>query len=218
MGNSGMATPPTSSLPTGHSGGPPIMGGPPEGIRKQVEEALQKEGDLLKNILRKGLRKYYPMRSASWIDDQADEAFQNLYLRALEVQGGYDPTRSVGPWLTGLALMVLKEASPARRKLAANASDLGEQGPQVLNSQPAKGLDDQLLRLEREERWNLMKQNMELLSPKDRDILRQLVLDEVDTAVVAKSLGITVDQVHMRKCRALKRLRQICLPGAENES
>lgn len=218
MGNSGMATPPTSSLPTGYSGGPPIEAALPEEVRKRVEMALQDEGDFLKNLLRKGLRKYNPMRSVSWIDDQATEAFQNLYLRALEVRGGYDPSRPVGPWLTGLALMVLKEANPVRRKSAANATDLGEQGQRVLQSAPKKDQEEQLLRLEREERWNLLLANMEKLSAGDRDILRQLVLDEVDTTVVAKNLGISVDQVHMRKCRALKRLRQICQPGAENES
>jgi DNA-directed RNA polymerase specialized sigma24 family protein len=44
----------------------------------------------------------------------------------------------------------------------------------------------------------------------DREVLRLVMLEERDTEEVARILRTTREQVHLRKCRALKRLRKLC--------
>ncbi len=210
MGESGVGTPQITHPQAGVACEPGN-----EDRRANVLAALAADGLFLKNFLRKGLRKMFSMRGQNWIEEQADEAFQNLSLRALEKLDGYDPGMPAGPWLTGIALRVLQEANPNRRKGATTVTDLGEQGQRVLDGAPEGNGEEPLEHLMRHENAEKLREMVALLPENDRDVLRLVVLEERATDEVARILNITKDQVHLRKCRALKRLRNHC---AENRS
>jgi RNA polymerase sigma-70 factor (ECF subfamily) len=183
--------------------------------RAQVEVALAAEANFLKNFLRKGLRKMLATRNFDTVNDLAEDAFQNLHLRALEVVDTYDPAKPAGAWLVGIAMKVLQEQNPKRRKSATSVSDLGSEGQQVLESAPQTGNENPLDRLERLENLALLGETMAKLSALDQEVLRLTLIEERATAKVAATLEITSDQVHMRKCRALKRLRALCATTPE---
>jgi len=210
MGESGVGTP-QSALPQGS----PARESGRDSSRDKVLAALTADAAFLKNFLRKGLRKMFSMRGQNWIEEQADEAFQNLTLRALEILDGFDPDKPAGPWLTGIALRVLQEANPNRRRGATTVTDLGEQGQRVLDGAPEGDQEEPLERLMRLENADQLRDLVARLPENDREVLRLVVLEERATEEVARMLGTTRDQVHLRKCRALKRLRKQC---AESES
>lgn len=178
--------------------------------RELVLATLEAEGAFLKNFLRKGLRKMFSTKPIAWIEEQAEEAFQNLHLRALEVVSGFDPTKPAGPWLTGIALRVLQETNPNRRKTATLVTDLGDQGQRVLDGTPEAVREEPLERLGRLEDAAQLRSLMAGLVEGDREVLRLVMLEERDTEEVARILRTTREQVHLRKCRALKRLRKLC--------
>jgi RNA polymerase sigma-70 factor (ECF subfamily) len=183
--------------------------------RELVLATLEAEGAFLKNFLRKGLRKMLATRNFDTVNDLAEDAFQNLHLRALEVVETYDPAKPAGAWLVGIAMKVLQEQNPKRRKSATSVSDLGSEGQQVLESAPQTGNENPLDRLERLENLAQLGETMAKLSALDQEVLRLTLIEERDTAKVATILKITSDQVHMRKCRALKRLRALCATTPE---
>ena len=152
----------------------------------------------------------FSTKPIAWIEEQAEEAFQNLHLRALEVVGGFDPTKPAGPWLTGIALRVLQETNPNRRKTATLVTDLGDQGQRVLDGTPEAVREEPLERLGRLEDAAQLRSLMAGLVEGDREVLRLVMLEERDTEEVARILRTTREQVHLRKCRALKRLRKLC--------
>ncbi len=208
MGESGVGTPqsaqPQASLARARGS---------ESPKAMVLAALTADEVFLKNFLRKGLRKMFSSRGQHWIEDQAEEAFQNLSLRALEKVESFDPSKPAGPWLTGVALRVLQEANPNRRKTATSVTDLGEQGQRVLDGTPEGSREEPLERLMRLENSDQLRDQVGRLPENDREVLRLVVLEELSTDEVARMLGTTRDQVHLRKCRALKRLRKQCAEG-----
>ncbi|HUO82253.1 MAG TPA: sigma-70 family RNA polymerase sigma factor [Gammaproteobacteria bacterium] len=73
---------------------------------------------------------------------------------------------------------------------------------------PSTGLDP-LTALVSEERRNRVREALGELGGSDRELLRMLYHQEVETAEVASRLGITPATVRVRKHRALKRLGEL---------
>ncbi len=67
--------------------------------------------------------------------------------------------------------------------------------------------------LERTERQQLVRQGLEKLNAKDREIIRLVYFDELDSAQVAAMLDCTTNSVYVRLHRALKRLQVILEQG-----
>jgi RNA polymerase sigma-70 factor (ECF subfamily) len=57
-----------------------------------------------------------------------------------------------------------------------------------------------------DERRNAVREALDQLSPEDRDLLRKVYYEEVDSGVLAQSLGVTGGALRVRKHRVLGRL------------
>jgi RNA polymerase sigma-70 factor, ECF subfamily len=57
-----------------------------------------------------------------------------------------------------------------------------------------------------EERRNAVREALKQLSPEDRDLLRMMYYEEMDTGALAQSLGVTAGALRVRKHRVLARL------------
>lgn len=67
---------------------------------------------------------------------------------------------------------------------------------------------DVLARLVSEERSARVRTALRTLSPDDRDLLRALYFDQVDTGELAAKLGLSLGALRVRKHRALQRLAE----------
>jgi RNA polymerase sigma-70 factor, ECF subfamily len=78
---------------------------------------------------------------------------------------------------------------------------------QRLGSEDAQNRDPHpLTALIGDEQRNAVRDALERLSPEDRDLLRKMYYEEVDSRVLAQSLGVTAGALRVRKHRVLARL------------
>ncbi|MCY2937882.1 MAG: sigma-70 family RNA polymerase sigma factor [Planctomycetota bacterium] len=182
--------------------------------RAKVEAALEAEAGFFRNLLRKHLGKILRMRPPDSIDEAVSECFQTLHARALEALHTYNPARPAGPWLVGISLKLVQETYPGRRRAPTSASDLGDKGWQLLEAAPAQ-FDDPACRLIQNEQAVQVRQALERLPPDDRRLLQLMMYEQLKAPEIAILQGLPVDTIHMRKCRALKRMRDLLavVPG-----
>ena len=75
--------------------------------------------------------------------------------------------------------------------------------------------DDPACRLIQNEQAVQVRQALERLPPDDRRLLQLMMYEQLKAPEIAILQGLPVDTIHMRKCRALKRMRDLLagVPG-----
>lgn len=85
-------------------------------------------------------------------------------------------------------------------------------------SDPEGAHPDPLARLVSEERRTRVRAAMQTLSPDDRDLLRALYFEQVDTTELAARLGLAAGALRVRKHRAVQRLAAALGAGQTDET
>lgn len=147
-------------------------------------------------------REVWSMAYARWLDahiamDITQEAFLRLW-RQWEAGDTIDNPRA---WL----MRVARNLAEDYRKSA--FSRAGTQPPQQLNG-ILSGQPSPLEVMEREERFAQVRSILQELSESDRQLLTLRYAWDYETSRIAEILGIQESAVHMRLCRARKRLAE----------
>jgi len=132
---------------------------------------------------------------------EAEDLVQGTFLAAIEKRAGFDRSRKLAPWLTGI---LLKQASLARRARA-RALEADRLAP--------RSSEDPLDAAGARELSEALTAALARLSPSDRDVLIPLLLDGRRAVEIARELGRRPDTVHMSIHRGLARLRRL-LPAS----
>jgi RNA polymerase sigma-70 factor (ECF subfamily) len=132
--------------------------------------------------------------------------------QAYSAQASGSPNANAYPWLYRLALDCLIEAW---RKETRDCRDLRDELPWPDHSSVQLGLGlvhsgtSPSQAVAREELRQSMKRVLELLPPKDRELLRMRHEDDLSHAEAGQVLGITENAAAVRYMRALQRLREL---------
>lgn len=195
---------------------------PSEGKSQLIECIEQNVETLLKNITlyirRMGLETESEQRGISL------EILQETVVIALAHADRFTTTRQPLAWLLGIAVNVIKRkkvelAKHGRREILLGS--LVAQNPPLTSEEE---LLDQILSssftepepgqtLENEEGIEAI---LSLASPRDQQIVRLAVIEDLDGETLAQQLGISVGTARMRLSRALHRLRSALLKQQKN--
>jgi RNA polymerase sigma factor (sigma-70 family) len=141
--------------------------------------------------------------SRSWFGGagpEAEDAAQEILIRAFLKLGSYDPERELEPWLFSLARRYLSglarsEARRVRRESAAFSLDAG------IDADGEKGMI-------RDEELTRMKRAIGALAPRDRALI-ELVYDEgMSSGEVGLALGMAAGTVRWRLASIREELRK----------
>lgn len=195
---------------------------PSEGKSQLLEYIEQNVETLLKNITlyirRAGLEKE---RKQSGI---SIEILQETVVIALAHADRFTTTRQPLAWLLGIAANVIKRkkvelAKHSRREIllgclvAQNHSLTSEEEilDQILSGSLTEPEPGQVLENEEE-----IEAILSLVSPRDQQMVRLAVIEDLDGESLAQRLGISVGTARMRLSRALHRLRSALLEQQKN--
>ncbi len=145
------------------------------------------------------------------VDELAQELLNELFTEALAHSERYDSSRQPGAWLYGVALNVTrrKKAERIRHYKEVSFSTLQTQSESdenfferfasLMNDSPEQNV------VAEQQAQFLLSQ----VSEDDQQILRLVVIHELDTTKIAQMLGIKAPAVRQRLHRAINRLRTI---------
>jgi RNA polymerase sigma-70 factor (ECF subfamily) len=159
------------------------------------------QNELLKHALAI-LGRYLCSRPTMDRIDKAREAFQETYVRALQMRSNFDPTRGVRPWLHGILTHVLFETTRSlRRSPAQESADPAEWERLAVDLTPAatdvvpKCLD--------------VAGYLAKLLPEHREVVKLRFYDGLSHDEIAVRLGISPGNARVRLCRALNAVKAI---------
>ena len=200
-------------------GEPRPAGGPPD---RDFEEA----GDLLavqetlrgnRNAFAAVVERYSPLLYSLAFrmlghPDEAEEAVQEIFLRAFRGLAGFRLGRRFHPWLYTIALNYLRSRVRRRHRLRRTAPlEFSEELQAVTPDESAK---DPGLRAEREEGERLAQKVLERLSPTYRVVFVLRQIEGLSVRDAAEVLGIPEGTVKVRLHRArLELVRQLAISG-----
>jgi RNA polymerase sigma-70 factor (ECF subfamily) len=129
-------------------------------------------------------------------DHLAQEAVQEIFIRAWNAAPSYDPTRDLGPWLMTIARhasldLVRRELRPTRGG--------HEVETDVVVEEP--GIDQVWVS------WEIQ-EALGRLTPDEREIVRLSFFEDLTHVQVAERLGVPVGTVKSRSHRAHRRLAE----------
>ena len=162
-----------------------------DGLRADFEALYQRHG-----------REVWAMAYARWLNaDTAQDIMQEAFLRLWK------------QWLEGAAILnprawLIKVArNLAEDHAKSSFRRNGTQAPQTMNG--VKGRDVvPLEKMEREELFGQLRQELDQLAPADREILTLRYALDYDASAIAEFLDINPTAVHMRLSRARQRLAE----------
>jgi RNA polymerase sigma-70 factor (ECF subfamily) len=134
--------------------------------------------------------------SVTRADHLAQEAVQEIFIRAWNAAPSYDPTRDLGPWLMTIARhasldLVRRELRPTRGGHEAE-QDVVIEGPGIDQAWVAWEIQEALGRL----------------TDAEREIVRLSFFEDLTHAQVAERLGLPIGTVKSRSHRAHRRLAE----------
>jgi RNA polymerase sigma-70 factor (ECF subfamily) len=147
-------------------------------------------------------REVWALAYARWMDsDQAMDITQEAFLRLWKQWESGEEIQNPRAWLLRVARNLAEDyAKSAFRRN-------GTQPPEILNdvrsAQPMP-----IDKLEQEERFAVLREMLEELSPGDREILTLRYGLDYDANTIAERLGLAVTAIHMRLSRARQRLAE----------
>jgi len=125
-------------------------------------------------------------------DDLVQEVFARLCKDEFRLLRSYDPQRAgLSTWLTIVARSTARDATRRRRLASVPIEDAPEEAVAVAPIEPAEPL----------------KLPLELLSPRQREVLGLLYDREMDVAEAAKVLGVDAQTVRSMHHKAMVKLR-----------
>ena len=163
-------------------------------------------GDLLRIKLRARLH------NAQLVDDVRQEVFLRV-LTQLRRKGGIDKPESLGAFVHTVCNNVLLEQFRKEKRQppasAENADGDGPARPELVD----RGLSPEagLITRERKDRVRAM---VETLPPREREILKQVFLEERDRAEICRDLDVTPENLRVIIHRAKTRFRQAYVRAA----
>jgi RNA polymerase sigma-70 factor (ECF subfamily) len=130
-------------------------------------------------------------------DHLAQEAVQEIFIRAWNAAASYDPTRDLGPWLMTIARhasldLVRRELRPTRGGHEAETDVVVEE----------TGIDQVWLS------WEIQ-EALRRLSDEEREIVRLSFFEDLTHVQCAERLGLPLGTVKSRSHRAHRRLAQL---------
>jgi RNA polymerase sigma-70 factor (ECF subfamily) len=201
---------PTPSAPDESAGGGPAGTAVPEEGAADAARAGGSRPELPAETLRRFRDKdpealaavYDRYRRAVWsvaisvtrADHLAQEAVQEIFIRAWNAAPSYDPTRDLGPWLMTIARhasldLIRRELRPTRGGHEAE-TDVVVEEPGIDHAWTAWEIQEALRKLTDEE----------------RDIVRLSFFEDLTHGQVAERLGVPIGTVKSRSHRAHRRL------------
>ena len=200
-------------------GEPRPAGGPPD---REFEEA----GDLLavqetlrgnRNAFTAVVERYSPLlyslafRTLGY-PDEAEEAVQEIFLRAFRGLAGFRLGRRFHPWLYTIALNYLR--TRARRQHRQRRTAPLEFTEEIQAVTPDESAESPGLRLEREEGERLAQKALERLALPYREVFVLRQIEGLSVRDAAEALGIPEGTVKVRLHRArLELVRQLAISG-----
>jgi RNA polymerase sigma-70 factor (ECF subfamily) len=146
----------------------------------------------------------FRLRSSQEVEDLRQEVFLRV-LRSLREPGRLQQPERLGAYVNSVCNNVLLEYYRERGKAARQEDEL----PEVAATQP--GVEAELVSHERQRQVRTL---LEELSPKDRNILRSLYLEENDKDRVCREFGVDRDYLRVLLHRARNRFRKLLATAA----
>ncbi len=147
---------------------------------------------------------------------EAEDLFQNTWIRVAEKIGQYDPNRSFEAWLftlaRHLAIDYLRRVRPESLDEPIGDEDSGETGATRLRSKEPAAYE----RIASQERASRIGESLETLPVAQREVLTLRFEEEMKLEEIAEVLNVPLSTVKTRLRRALDRLRvtmEVRFPG-----
>ena len=175
--------------------------------RKLLEAVIETEAKTLLNIihnyvLRMGLTSE-PAQAAAI----ATEILSDVVVTALEQAENYDSSRQAVPWLLGIALNFIRRRRQAnQRNREIPVRDLVD-NPQLAEDELLDTFAELVTNRSTLEAQQQIDALLKPLSADDQHVLRLAILEDLDSNMIARELGITPTAARVRLHRAIKRLR-----------
>jgi RNA polymerase sigma-70 factor (ECF subfamily) len=153
----------------------------------------------------------WALTCCGWNRDEAEEALQASYLKALEGRASYDGLSSLRTWFFGV---VKRTAAEKRRRRAARSFGLGR----WLSHRPALGPEPtpETLSHEAEDR-RLLRRLMASLTPRQRDLLHLVFYQELTIEEAAGVLDVSLGTARTHYERGKARLRHMLMRAEKND-
>jgi RNA polymerase sigma-70 factor (ECF subfamily) len=166
---------------------------PPETLRRFRDKDPEALGEVYDRYRR---AVWSVAMSVTRADHLAQEAVQEIFIRAWNAAASYDPSRDLGPWLMTIARhasldLVRRELRPTRGGHEAE-TDVVVEGP---------GIDQAWVS------WEIQ-EALRRLTDDERDIVRLSFFEDLTHAQVADRLGLPIGTVKSRSHRAHRRLAE----------
>ena len=160
-----------------------------------LQRFREKDPDALGEVFDRYRRAVWSVAmSITRADHLAQEAVQEIFIRAWNAAASYDPSRDLGPWLMTIARhasldLVRRELRPTRGGHEAETD--------VVVEEP--GIDQAWVS------WEIQ-EALGRLTPDEREIVRLSFFEDLTHAQVAERLGVPIGTVKSRSHRAHRRL------------
>lgn len=125
---------------------------------------------------------------------RADDVFQDTFLKLHKYRARYDSSRPFAPWLFSLCRTALIDMLRKEKNVlaAAELRDVPQEESTVSYSDYGRAME-----------------LLDALSPREQEILRLRIFEDLPFADVAQRIGLTVVNIRKIASRALQRLRNI---------
>jgi RNA polymerase sigma factor (sigma-70 family) len=137
-------------------------------------------------------------------DDEADEAFQDTFLRAFQALADFRRESKLSSWLVKIASSVAinRVRSKRYRHVMNERNEIEERSDLVIRPEGAQQIEKQETKFWLRRAINLLPQN-------DSEVIEQFYFEERSIDEICKLNGLTESNVKSRLSRARQRLRSI---------
>jgi RNA polymerase sigma-70 factor (ECF subfamily) len=152
------------------------------------------------------------LRSTGGRAPEAEDLFQELWMRVVRAAPDFDPRLRFGTWLYRIAVNLTRDA--ARRRAASGFAEVTRDGALPEGADEAPRPDD---RLAGAEAAGELRRAIAALPEGQREVLVLRYLEELPEAEVAAAAGIPAGTVKSRLHHAVRALRRALAPLQEEE-
>jgi RNA polymerase sigma-70 factor (ECF subfamily) len=138
--------------------------------------------------------------------EDAREIAQEALLRAFRSLGGYDASRSFRNWLFQIAANEARDRWRKRAREKAAFRDVVERAPSATAGSAAA--DPEAGRERQEVRSDILR-SLDVLSPREREVLVLRDLEELDVRETARTLGCSAIAVRVHLSKARRKLAEV---------
>lgn len=140
-------------------------------------------------------------------ETQADDLFQETFLRAVRAADTYDRSKRFRPWLTTIAVNLTRDE--ARKRKQRGEISLNGHGEDEKDRDPASARETPLQSAERSDENRKVRQALSRLTEKEREVVLLHFYDSMTLLEVSETLEIPLGTVKSRLHGALTRLKGV---------